>query len=208
MIFRAEQRRNAALHEIEQYRNGAAERMRRLQSQSEEDMLIRPLPRGVTVIRTARANSNRRNARRSTGPKSAAGKAKVAKNALRHGLAVPARLDSALSQEIEELAELIAGRNVAPYLLNCAQRVAEAQIDLRRIRRVRLWAWSKVETGELRQGGASPEISEASSGHDSLGAAELNTFAKQLLRLDGYERRALSRRKAAIREFESIVQRQ
>jgi hypothetical protein len=163
---------------------------------------------GRTVIRTARANSNRRNARRSTGPKSAAGKAKVAKNALRHGLAVPARLDSALSQEIEELAELIAGRNVAPYLLNCAQRVAEAQIDLRRIRRVRLWAWSKVETGELRQGGASPEISEASSGHDSLGAAELNTFAKQLLRLDRYERRALSRRKAAIREFESIVQRQ
>jgi hypothetical protein len=36
----------------------------------------------------------------------------------------------------------------------------------------------------------------------------LNTFAKQLLRLDRYERRALSRRKAAIREFESIMQRQ
>ena len=104
---------------------------------------------GRRVIRTARANSNRRNARRSTGPKSAAGKAKVAKNALRHGLAIPARLDSALSQEIEELAELIAGRNVAPYLLDCSQRVAEAQIDLRRIRRVRLSAWSKVETGEL-----------------------------------------------------------
>lgn len=62
---------------------------------------------GRKVIRTARANSNRQNARRSTGPKSAAGKAKVAKNALRHGLAIPARLDSALSQEIEELAELI-----------------------------------------------------------------------------------------------------
>jgi hypothetical protein len=156
---------------------------------------------GRTVIRTARANSNRRNARRSTGPKSAAGKAKVAKNALRHGLAIPARLDSALSQEIEELAELIAGRNVAPYLLDCSQRVAEAQIDLRRIRRVRLSAWSKVETGELRQGGVSPEISQASPGSDSFGAAELNTFAKQLLRLDRYERRALSRRKAAIRDF-------
>jgi hypothetical protein len=159
---------------------------------------------GRTVIRTARANSNRRNARRSTGPKSAAGKAKVAKNALRHGLAIPARLDSALSQEIEELAELIAGRNVAPYLLDCSQRVAEAQIDLRRIRRVRLSAWSKVETGELRRGAAAPEISQASPD----GPAELNTFAKQLLRLDRYERRALSRRKAAIREFESIMQRQ
>jgi hypothetical protein len=118
---------------------------------------------------------------------------------LRHGLAIPARLDSALSQEIEELAELIAGRNVAPYLLDCSQRVAEAQIDLRRIRRGRLSAWSKVETGELR-GAAAPKISQASLG----GPAELNTFAKQLLRLDRYERRALSRRKAGIREFESI----
>jgi hypothetical protein len=47
MIFRAEQRRNAALHEIEQYRNGAAERKRQLQSRFEEGMPIRPLPRGA-----------------------------------------------------------------------------------------------------------------------------------------------------------------
>jgi hypothetical protein len=47
MIFRAEQRRNAALHEIEQYRNGTADRMRQLQSQFEEGMPIRPLPRGA-----------------------------------------------------------------------------------------------------------------------------------------------------------------
>jgi hypothetical protein len=113
-----------------------------------------------------------------------------------------------VTQEIKELAELIAGRNVAPDLLDCAQRVAEAQIDLRQIRRVRLSAWSKVETGELRHGGASPEISQASPGSDSFGAAKLNTFAKQFLGLDRYERRALSRRKAAIREFESIMQRQ
>jgi hypothetical protein len=159
---------------------------------------------GRKLIRTARADSNRRNARRSTGPKSAAGKAKVAKNALRHGLAIPARLDPALNREIEGFAELIAGASAPAFLLDCAQRVAEAQIDLRRIRRVRLSAWSKVETGELRRGAAAPEISQASP----AGPAELNTFAKQLLRLDRYERRALSRRKAAIREFESIMQRQ
>ncbi len=47
MIFRLEQRRNAALLEIEQYRNRTAERMRQLQSQFEEGMLVRPRPRGA-----------------------------------------------------------------------------------------------------------------------------------------------------------------
>ena len=46
----------------------------------------------------------------------AAGKAKVAKNALRHGREINLSF-WVLSQEIEELAELIARRNVAPYLL-------------------------------------------------------------------------------------------
>jgi hypothetical protein len=64
---------------------------------------------GRKLIRIARADSNRRNARQSTGPKSAAGKARVAKNPLRHGLAIPARLDPALNREIEGFAELIAG---------------------------------------------------------------------------------------------------
>jgi len=40
---------------------------------------------GRKLIRTARADSNRRNARRSTGPKSAAGKAKAAACAACHG---------------------------------------------------------------------------------------------------------------------------
>ena len=114
----------------------------------------------------------------------------------------------ALNREIEGFAELIAGASAPLFSSIAPKRVAEAQIDLRRIRRVRLSAWSKVETGELRQGGASPEISQACPGSESFGAAELNTSAKQLLRLHRYERRALSRRKAAIREFESIMQRQ
>ena len=163
---------------------------------------------GRKLIRTAQANSNRRNARRSTGPKSAAGKAKVAKNALRHGLAIPARLEPALNREIEGFAELIAGASAPAFLLDCARRIAEAQIDLRRIRRVRLLAWSKVETDKLKRDDPLPELSPVSLGFDSFGpSAELNVFAKQLLELDRYERRALSRCRAAIREFDSMMRR-
>ena len=123
---------------------------------------------------------------------------------MRHGLAIPARLDPALNREIEGFAELIAGASAPAFLLDCARRIAEAQIDLRRIRRVRLLAWSMVETDKLKR---DDPLSQVSLGFDSFGpSAELNV-AKQLLQLDRYERRALSRCRAAIREFDSIMQR-
>jgi hypothetical protein len=62
-------------------------------------------------------------------------------------LAIPARLDRALNQEIEGFAELIAGASPPAFLLDCARRTAE----VRRIRRVRLLAWSKVETDKLKR---------------------------------------------------------
>src|SRR4051812_24588087 len=42
--------------------------------------------RGPTMTREKKAEANRRNALQSTGPKSTEGKARVARNALRHGL--------------------------------------------------------------------------------------------------------------------------
>jgi hypothetical protein len=56
--------------------------------------------------------ANRANARRSTGPKTAAGRVKAAQNARRHGLRIPVLSNPTLSDEVEMMAQKIAG--VAP----------------------------------------------------------------------------------------------
>jgi hypothetical protein len=75
-----------------------------------------------------------------TGPRSARGKAQSARNALRHGLAVPVLADPALSQEVYELARRIAAGD--DRLLEPALHVAEAQVDLMRIQQARSTAMS------------------------------------------------------------------
>src|ERR1700736_2770873 len=51
--------------------------------------------------------ANRRNARSSTGPRTAAGKARVTQNALRHGLNVAVADDPLLTEEVERIARAI-----------------------------------------------------------------------------------------------------
>jgi len=63
--------------------------------------------RGVTSERKIAAN--RTNARASTGPQTTRGRAHVARNALRHGLSLPACSNPAVSEDVEALAREIAG---------------------------------------------------------------------------------------------------
>ena len=81
-------------------------------------------------------DANRRNARRRTGPRTAAGKAAARLNARRHGLAVPLRSEPGADKEIERLADAIAGAR--SDLMDLARRIAEAELELRRIRQARL----------------------------------------------------------------------
>ena len=82
-----------------------------------------------------RLAANRANAAKSTGPRSSAGKAVARFNAWAHGLAAPASSEPGADREILGLARAIVEEAGREDLLGLAIRVAEADIDLRRIRR-------------------------------------------------------------------------
>src|SRR5690242_21762323 len=90
-------------------------------------------PRANERLRAA----NRANAARSTGLRTRAGKAAVARNALRHGLSLPVLADPALAPEVAALTARIAGEGADPARHAAAVWIAEAQVDVLRVRRVR-----------------------------------------------------------------------
>ena len=82
--------------------------------------------------------ANRRNARKSTGPRSQAGKMRSRRNAFRHGLAIPIRVDIAFSDQIESLTEALAEGASLPGQRQTARMVALSQLELARAQQVKV----------------------------------------------------------------------
>jgi hypothetical protein len=123
--------------------------------------------------------ANRNNAKRSTGPRSKAGREVSRCNARRHGLANDIGSDPGFHDDIEKLADGLSSgtQNVRER----ARETAEAELDLLRIRKFRAWLFETLYLADA----ALPD-----------GLAELN---ESLAKLERYERRAFSRRKRAMR---------
>jgi len=174
-----------------------------------------------------RIAANRINARASTGPKTATGKTRSARNAYRHGLSISVLKDPVFCEQVEEFAKQLANPGDSAEIQILARQVAEAQIDLVRIRQARDCAvslafadpyyapsssqlglkelqWLVKNIGTL----ADPplKISRALE-WPYAGDKKLTTIFidlnKRLVALSRYERRTLSRRKFAVRELDA-----
>jgi hypothetical protein len=149
----------------------------------------------------ARIEANRRNARRSTGPCTAAGKARARHNARRHGLSVSVLADPLVFADVEQLAGALAGVTGDAARLKQARRFAEAEFELLRVRAARFGLMmadtTKVACEKSTVAGESP--SQGTRGDADGGAEKILANLTELERLDRYEGRAMSRRKKALR---------
>jgi hypothetical protein len=152
------------------------------------------------VISDRKIAANRRNARRSTGPRTAATKARAARNALRHGLSIPLARDPMASAEIDRLAAVLVGRSAPPARLEQAHIAAEAELELLRVRahRKALLDRKAIELA-VDQPNDDRRRSEPVAFDGEHEARALAAALPKLEVLERYERRATSRRKRAMR---------
>lgn len=174
--------------------------------------------------------ANRRNASKSTGPRSRAGKERAGRNASRHGLTVSLNSSAAFAKQIEKLAWKIVGNTDNKIVVEYARDAAQAAIDLARIRRVRVAFIERASAfGALDSPPLFENAREISQFLSSIDRGEMPTLPKrvdpaatmpcqepertaeavrralpELIKLDRYESRAVARRDKAIREITKI----
>ena len=176
------------------------------------------------MITQARKESSRRNGKKSKGPVSDAGRQRSSRNSLSHGLSLPVSVDPQLSAQAERLAELIAGSDASVGRMYEARLIAEAQMELQRVRRLRLERfaqpslvnkpvtlkslrvmiklveaniadeWEQMRIVERFEQDLLPEV-------ESPLEQKIEAVIRSFSKLDRYERRALSKRKFAIRRL-------
>jgi hypothetical protein len=152
-------------------------------------------------------SANRRNAQKSTGPKTALGKKRSSKNAYIHGLSLPACTVG--SQQLEELVRLFAADASDGTILGLAESAADALADLERVRNVKTAMIQRALMKTQERNRAQPDL--LVSTRPLLEGEEEQTFVNavqhilpELVKINRYEKRATSRRDRTILELASM----
>jgi hypothetical protein len=147
--------------------------------------------------------ANRRNAQKSTGPKSRAGKRRASQNAFRHGLSASNLLDADWITKIEALAKKIVDSRGGQIDLEQARSVAHAQLEVLRARSISTAVVTQILAGcdhtpsvDREQFAVPPEVPDKGAKRTAEGRAL--SAQKMLAR---YESHAVARRHRAIREI-------
>jgi hypothetical protein len=163
--------------------------------------------------------ANRRNARKSTGPRSGAGKKRASRNAYRHGLTLSITSSAAVAKQLDKLVRKIAGNSEDAILLERARTLAQAELDLARVRRAkvalieRASAFGELDPPQLtvtqvirllnafERGRPMPNPIDASatmpSQEPDRSAEAVRRVLPELRKLERYERRSAARRDRA-----------
>ena len=150
-------------------------------------------------------SASRQNARRSTGPKTASGKKTSRGNAVRHGLSAAVLRTSTMGEEVEELARAIAGEDPDPDRMAYSRDIAEAQVDLMRVRDARQALEAQLTATPIDREAEVMDVSTDNAGLNRVAPPSNSTppllidTLDQLRRLGRYERAACHRRRRAIR---------
>ena len=171
--------------------------------------------------------ANRRNARKATGPRSAAGKKRASRNAYRHGLS-KAMSGVVFTRAVEDLARRIVRDGADASTLELAREAARGMLELERVRRIevalieRVSAFGRLDAPKIfaspideaawlmqhywgvtlwknRPKFAVDTLPEMSTEEPQRTAEAVRRALPCLLRLKRYEARAAARRDQAIR---------
>jgi hypothetical protein len=170
--------------------------------------------------------ANRRNARKSTGPRSGAGKKRTSRNAYRHGLTLNITSTAAFAKQLDKLARKIAGNTDDAITLERARAVAQADLELARVRRAKVALIERASAfGELDPPQAFSTVTEIKRFFNALdrgrlivpdpidasatmpsqepdrSAEAVRRVLPELRKLDRYERRAAAQRERAVRSL-------
>ena len=147
--------------------------------------------------------ASRVNFRQCTGPRSPEGKKRVAQNALRHGLARAIASDEHWSESVRLLMDAIVGGDRDEQRLCLARAIAVPAMEVMRVRRAR----KALLDVALRTERYAPDPQRDAIQWDpelspDPREAAIAEIVLKLAALDRYERRGLSRRKFAIRDWD------